>query len=1078
MNIGRHWLVIILILLSCYSTLAGEGQLRPVDLRCEYRANPLAIDVSKPRLSWILEPRNPNVRGLAQIAYQILVSSSEERLRKNLGDLWQTGKVASDRSIQVPYQGLPLASRQRVWWKVRVWDNTGKASDWSAPAGWSMGLLKPEEWHAKWIGLDGGEGKPEELKAAHWIWSAESGPGTRYFRRRIDIAPGNPASRAWLNMIGSGDTTVYVNGLPCGYMGCLKGNYRTAKGVNDPFVVGFIMALHTGTNILTATVTSSGGPAGLIGAIDLDFASGESKRITTDAEWRVSTSAPPGWETGEFNDASWEAAKSVGPYGMSPWGEVGWANHRLLPARMLRKEFKVEADVKRATLYISGLGVSEPFLNGAKVSDDVLVPALSEYPKRVFYLTYDVTKLVKPGANAVGVILGNGRFFAQRHKGFETFGFPKLLLQLEIEYHDGKVERVLSDESWKLTTDGPIRANNEYDGEIYDARQEMAGWSRAGFDDRGWQSARAVQAPGGALAAQMIAPIRVTETLKPMGITQPRPGVYIFDMGQNMVGWCRLSVSGPAGTKVTLRHAELLQPNGTLSVNSLGSAQATDVYILKGRGVEVYEPRFVYHGFRFVEVTGFPGVPTLSSLEGREVHDALEERGEFATSNPLLNRIYKNAVWGTKDNYRSVPTDCPQRDERQGWLGDRSAESLGETYLFDVAAFYAKWMDDIEDTQRSDGSIADVAPGFWHPYNDNVTWPASFLLIPGYLYDQYGDLQVIARHYEAMKKWITYMQQYLKDDLMPRDNYGDWCYPPESHELMQPSDPDRRTDGVLIGTAYYCHLLRLMGRYATLLGKPADAKSFGNLADRLVVAFNHKWLDSQAGRYSNGSQTSSILPLAFGMVPEADRERVLETLVRNIMEQNHGHLATGLIGCQWLLQVLTDNGHPEVAYEIAAQKTFPSWGYMVSKGATTIWEVWNNDLVRTASFNHVMLVGDLVTWFYEDLVGIRPDPAQPGFKHIIMRPPPSGTWLSSGARTSLPMVKLRATGNAMANASPGASPCRQTLRELFTCPPVTRRPSLKVVSQPAKRRVSSFSVWRKERPFTKWGPGVITLSQP
>jgi alpha-L-rhamnosidase len=463
-------------------------------------------------------------------------------------------------------------------------------------------------------------------------------------------------------------------------------------------------------------------------------------------------------------------------------------------------------------------------------------------------------------------------------------------------------------------------------------------------------------------------------------------------MGQNMVGWCRLTVSGPSGTQVSLRHAERLRPDGTLYLDNLRSALATDIYTLKGSGTEVYEPRFTYHGFRYVEVSGFPGRPTLSSLLGCEVRDAVEQHAEFATSNPLLNQIYRNVVWGTADNYRSVPTDCPQRDERQGWLGDRSAESRGEAYLFDVVAFYAKWVNDIADSQNAQGSVSDVSPAYWPFYSDNVTWPSSFIIVPDHLYDQYGDLRVIEQHYDGMKKWITHMQTYLKDDLMPRDVYGDWCVPPESPELIHSSDPARKTEGTVLGTAYFYHLLRLMARFATLLGKQAEANDFSRLADRLGVAFNKTYFHRPTGQYSNGSPTSSVLPLAFGMVRDQDRQGVTEALIRKIEEQNKGHIGTGLIGGQWLMQVLAEIGHPDVAYEIASQTSYPSWGYMISKGATTVWELWNGDTANPAmnSGNHLMLVGDLITWLYENLAGICPDPAQPGFKHILMCPTPVG----------------------------------------------------------------------------------------
>jgi len=937
-----------------------------------------------------------------QTAYQILAASTEELLRKDHGDYWGTAKVDSDRSIQLPYGGKPLSSGKVVWWKVRVWDNAGKPSGWSEPAWWSMGLLAAGDWKGQWIGFEGGEGGPEQLAKAQWIGSSQHGPGTKYFRRDIEVPSDNSVSDVLAYLVGSGGSTLYVNGE----------EVATAKGVKDPLSSDISEVLHPGTNILAVAVAGSGSDSPcLIGALEMKRARGETGLVLTDQQWRVSSTETPGWNKRDFDDSAWGGARALGPYGMAPWGQVGWAERRVLPARLLRKDFRVEGPVKRATLYVSGLGLFEAYLNGNKVRDDVLVPALSDYDKRVFYLTYDVRKLLNPGQNAIGVMLGNGRFFAPRHNVptfTRSFGYPKLLLQLEMELADGRLARVTSDESWKVTTTGPIRANNEYDGEVYDARREVEGWCRPGFHDRSWQAAQVVEGPAGALATQPIEPVRVTETLRPVAITEPLPSVYVFDMGQNMVGWCRLTVKGPRGSRVALRHAERLRPDGTLYLDNLRSAEVTDTYTLKGTGTEAYEPRFTYHGFRYVEVKGFPGKPTLSSLAGREVHDDVALHADFTTSNPLLNQIYRNVVWGARDNYRSIPTDCPQRDERQGWLGDRSGESRGEAYLFDVAALYAKWVDDFADSQDDKGSISDVSPAYWPFYSDNVTWPSSFIIIPDHLYDQYGDLRVIARHYEGMKKWISHMQTYLKDDLMPRDVYGDWCVPPESPELIHSNDPDRKTEGVLLGTAYYYHLLRLMARFATLLGKDSEGNEFNRLGDRILIAFNKAYFQPTKGQYSNGSQTSSVLPLAFGMVAQQDRQSVSQALIRRIQEQNKGHVGTGLIGGQWFMQTLSENGYPGVAYEIASQSTYPSWGYMANQGATTIWELWNGDTANPAmnSGNHLMLVGDLITWFYENLAGIRPDPARPAFKHIIMHPTPVGDLTSAKASHNSPYGKI------------------------------------------------------------------------
>jgi alpha-L-rhamnosidase len=563
---------------------------------------------------------------------------------------------------------------------------------------------------------------------------------------------------------------------------------------------------------------------------------------------------------------------------------------------------------------------------------------------------------------------------------------------MHVEYEDDTSEEVVSDGAWRLTAEGPIRANNEYDGEAYDARMEMPGWSARGFDDAKWQSAQGVTAPGGELAAQMIEPIRVTQTLKPIAVTQPKPGVWVFDMGQNMVGRCRIKVSGPRGTEVVLRHAETLQPDGTLYLDNIRSAKVTDTYTLKGKGTEVYEPRFTYHGFRFVEVTGYPGRPSLSSIEGQVVHDDLESAGAFACSNPLLNRIYQNIVWGVSGNYRSIPTDCPQRDERQGWLGDRSAECKGETYLFNTVALYAKWLQDMADAQKATGSVSDVCPAFWPIYSDNVTWPSSTVIIPGALREQFADTDIIASHYASARKWMEYMRGFITDGIIARDSYGDWCVPPEEQKLIHSNDPARKTDGALLATAYFYHDALLMARYASLLGKSMDAKRFTDLAEKLKAAFNQKFFHADSGQYDNGSQTSCVLPLAFGLVPDGQRGRVFDHLVAKITHETHGHIGTGLIGGQWLMRVLTAGGRADLAYTIATQKDYPSWGYMVGKGATTIWELWNGDTADPAmnSGNHVMLVGDLGIWLYESLAGIKSDTEQPGFKHIIMRPEPVG----------------------------------------------------------------------------------------
>lgn len=973
---------------------AGKSPLQPADLQCEYLESPVGISVYQPRLSWILKAADKLGRAEKQSAYQLLVASDRQKLNLDRGNLWDTGKTNSEMSIQIPYRGELLFAHQECFWKVRVWDQDGRASAWSKPAKWSMGLLGRMDFHGKWIGFDPASAPGAEpsalLGAAQWIWfpggqPQQSAPvGNCYFQHSFDIPALAKVRKAILRFTADNSAELFVNGKKVG----------TANDFHAATEADVTSLLKSGSNLFAASVNNAGtepNPAGLIVLLQVELNQGDPLRIVTDSKWFTITNLVAGWQSNELDHAAWKPAQVLGAVGGAPWGQITGPEDRRLEARYLRREFEVEKKVQRATAYVSGLGSSELYLNGQKVGDHVLSPGLTDYTKRIFYVAHDVTSNLRRGRNAAGVILGNGRFYAPRSQvptATVSYGFPKLFFQMHIEYTDGTTDEVISDSGWNLSTSGPIRANNEYDGEEYDARREMIGWDSPGFDDSKWLPAQMVRPPGGDLVAEMIDPIRVTGVLKPVALTQPEPGTWIFDMGQNMVGWCRLKVSGPAGTQVTLRHSEILKADGTLYLDNIRSAKVTDVYTLKGKGTEVYEPRFTYHGFRYVEVKGYPGKPSLSSLEGRIVNDDLEAAGTFECSNPLLNRIYTNIFWGVRGNYRSFPTDCPQRDERQAWLGDRSAESKGETYLFRTAALYGKWLQDMADAQKESGSVSDVCPAYWPLYSDNVTWPSSSVIIPGTLLEQFGDRAVIARHYPSAQKWVDYMTGFLTNGIISRDSYGDWCVPPEEQSLIHSNDPKRKTDKAILATTYFYYDLNCMSRYAALLDKPRDVRRYEQMAAEIKTAFNRKFYNAERGYYDNGSQTSCVLPLSFGLVPEDQRSRVFGHLVEKITRETDNHIGTGLVGGQWLMRVLTDNGRADLAYTIAAQKTYPSWGYMVEKGATTIWELWNGNTADPAmnSGNHVMLVGDLLIWFYENLAGIKPDPAQPGFKHIIMRP--------------------------------------------------------------------------------------------
>jgi alpha-L-rhamnosidase len=686
--------------------------------------------------------------------------------------------------------------------------------------------------------------------------------------------------------------------------------------------------------------------------------------------------------------SDWQA-KWIGYDGGFSWDSI--SKFSRLSARYFRRSFQSNEKVKKATVYIIGLGHYELYVNGKTIGDQVLAEAPTDYTRSVLYNTFDVTREIQKGKNVIGVVLGNGRFFTMRPKykpkKIKEFGFPKLLLQMEITYTDGSRKTIVSDGNWKFTADGPIRSNNEYDGEEYDAKKELDGWKTAGYDDSNWMKPQLVAAPGGRIEAQTNAPIKIMDTIKPVAIKLLKPGVWIMDMGQNMAGWVQMKVKGQRGDRVTLRFAETLKPNGELNTANLRDAKATDIYTLKGGDEEVWHPVFVFHGFRYVGISGYPGTPKISDFEGQVVYDDMATIGHFETSDTLINRIYHNAFWGIRSNYKGMPVDCPQRNERMPWLGDRATGSLGESFIFDNENLYAKWLDDIQQAQKPDGSLPDVAPAYWNYYSDSMTWPGTYLLVADMLYNQFADKAPIQKHYASMKKWLDYMRQrYVKDSLMTKDKYGDWCMPPESPVLIHSKDPSRITNGTLIATAYYYKMLTLMQRFANLLHKPADAAAFAKLAGQTKVAFNRRFLDKKTFTYDNNTVTADLLPLYFGITPQADRQAVINSMTDKIVNVRHSHISTGVVGTGWLMRGLTRFGRPDLAWHIATNTTYPGWGYMVTQGATTIWELWNGSTAdpRMNSRNHVMLLGDLVTWFYQDLAGIKA--GAPGFKTIIMKP--------------------------------------------------------------------------------------------
>lgn len=726
------------------------------------------------------------------------------------------------------------------------------------------------------------------------------------------------------------------------------------------------------------------------------------KVYTDKGETAWSTSAC--WSMGLLNETDWQG-QWIGLDRAAPGdSETQWSR---LAARYLRKEFALNKEVKRATLHIAGMGLYELFVNGQRIGNQVLAPAPTDYRKTILYNTYDVTPQLRK-ENAIGVTLGNGRFYTMRqnYKPYKipTFGYPKLRLNLIVEYTDGSRETIATDTSWRLTTEGPIRSNNEYDGEIYDARKETDNWTHAGYDDKHWMPAQRVSIPSGTLRAQMMPGMKVTDTLHPVSVSK-RGGKYIVDFGQNIAGWVRIRIKGAAGDSIRLRFAETLQADGELYTRNLRDARSTDIYIANGHEPKdaTWAPRFVYHGFRYAEVSGYPDAKA-TDFTAEVVEDEMEHTGSFHCSDETLNSIVRNAFWGIRSNYKGMPVDCPQRNERQPWLGDRTMGCWGESMLFGNHALYAKWTRDICEAQREDGCIPDVAPAYWNYYSDNVTWPAALPTTCDMLFTNYGDRRPMEKSYPAIKKWLSHIREYYMtaDYIITKDKYGDWCVPPESLELIHSKDPARKTDGSLIATAYYLKILQLMHRFATLQGLKADAEEWEELEHRMKDAFNARFLHIKEGTspvpghalypdsiyYGNNTVTANILPLAFGLVPKNYIEEVAKNAVTSITTTNKGHISTGVIGVQWLLRELSRRGHADVAYLLATNKTYPSWGYMIEKGATTIWELWNGDTANPEmnSGNHVMLLGDLLPWCFNNLAGIRADRWKSGYKHIVFQP--------------------------------------------------------------------------------------------
>lgn len=531
-------------------------------------------------------------------------------------------------------------------------------------------------------------------------------------------------------------------------------------------------------------------------------------------------------------------------------------NRTVLPVRYIRKQFPSAKQPVKAVLSISGIGSSYCYINGLAVSDDIFGPLPSWYDTSVPYLTYDITDLLTIGDNVIGVTLGNGRYFPMRKHRLKAWGLPRLIAQVYIEYPDGSIETIDTDSSWKVTANGPIRSNNEYDGEIYDASKDPGAWTEVGYDDSEWSTAVLMKAPKGKLVAQRSPSLKVMERIKPISIRKVDSNRYIVDMGQNMAGIEQVKLTGKKGHPIKMRFSEVLKTDddSQLYVDNLRTALVEDVYVPNSDSTFNWRPEFVYHGYRFMEISGVTEQPDVDDIEGLVIYDDMQTTGSFSCSNEILNRLHQNAYWSIRGNYRGMPTDCPQRDERHGWLGDRTTGAYGESFIFDNALLYRKWLADIEESMAENGSISDVSPRYWTLHQDDVTWPAAYFYIADMLYRQFGDDYSIRNRYESMKRWINHMTDcHMVDNIITSDTYGDWCLPPESLELIHSNDPNRKTDGQLLSTAFFYSILKLMSQFAELNNRPDDKVSYDSLAADMKTAYNKRFYNSETNSYGNNT---------------------------------------------------------------------------------------------------------------------------------------------------------------------------------------------------------------------------------
>ncbi len=995
----------------------------PTDLRVEYLSEPLGLDTLQPRFSWISAADH---RGAQQSAYRIRVASDPGRLLGGKPDLWDTGQVAAPAHTHIVYGGKPLTPGRHAWWSVRIWDERGEASAWSEPAHFSIGLLDAANWQAHWI---------EDPQPAD-----EFGPANNGYHS--DMAD-SPTAEKWIAVdLGS---VVEVDGVvlwparPYNWVRDEPGflfpsRFAVEAAMSEDFSDAVVVvdqranvAPKPGTEawrsrfaptsarylrLRTTELRPRDADEFGLALAELEILAGE-KNLALHAPATASDSIETnGWSVRALTDGD---TVSHGLTGTEP----------LTPPRF-RKSFPLPADraIKQATVQVTALGLYELFLNGSRVGEQLLAPEWTDYHRRLQYQTFDVTDALQHGENVLAVQLGDGWYAGRIGLAWIVPGGPpraiygrkpKLLLQCDIAYDDGSSERLVTDETWRCSTDGPWRAADLLDGVTYDARREQSGWDRPGYEADGWAAAEVSPPPDITLVGQAYEPIRLTEERPAISRTQPKPGVFVYDFGQNLAGWVRVALDGPAGATVTLRHAEVLNPDGTIYTDNLRSAQQTDRYTLAGNGRQTFEPRFTYHGYRYVELTGLDTPPAPGELITCAVHSGPTVTGSFECSEPLLNQLWSNVLWTQRANMHSTPTDCPQRDERLGWTGDILAFAPTACFNMDMAAFLSKWLQDMRDAQTADGRYPDFAPHPFAPaerFSGVPAWGDAGVFVAWDHYRFYGDKQLLKAHYESARGWVDWIHAKNPDLLWIHErhnDYGDWL----NADTLQLEGWPRTGAGMpkdAFATAFFARSTQLVARMARELGNTKDAARYGELASDIRTAFNEAYV-SEDGEIVGDTQAGYAIALNFGLLPENLQAQAVERMIA-CFERYDGCISTGFHSTICLMRELSERGHVEEAYRLALNRKMPSWGYAIEHGATTVWERWDGYVEGRGfqnpgmnSFAHYA-IGSVGEWLYSTVLGIQPE--APGFTHFAIKPAPGGglTWARGSYDTSHGSIKV------------------------------------------------------------------------